>query len=477
MFQFVNDVLMSFRDCFSREKAFNWFVVIVVGLMVRTDHLGVTSVIRALCLSVNYVLLIDFFRSEAWTLEGLIDRWCRTVVKLAPLARHNGAIIMVGDGVKQGKEGRKMPGVKRMHQESENTSKASYIFGHLFGGIGVVAESGAKRYCIPLALLLQDGVKAIFGWGDKPERQTSHVTELISLAHKTSKCLGRKNILLLDRLFLSGPALSTLNNLNADGHIMHIVTKAKSNCAAYLPVVKEKGKRGRPRLKGESVKVFGLFEAAKDMFISAEAVLYGKPEQVRYHCVDLLWGQKLYMKLRFVLAEYGGKKSILVSTDLTLAPLDIIQLYGRRFSIEAMFREMKQVIHAFCYRFWSKHMPKLNRFKKKTDPDPLESVCDPKAQAKIKQAVNAIEGFMFLCTVAMGLTQMIALRFSGSAEFSKLRWLRTNRNAIASEATVADFFQKNIFRFLMIYPNLPITRIIRGKQCAEVDDSGYPEAV
>ncbi len=48
MFQFINENLEGFRKCFSREAAFQWFVIVVVGLMTRTDHLGVTSFIREL---------------------------------------------------------------------------------------------------------------------------------------------------------------------------------------------------------------------------------------------------------------------------------------------------------------------------------------------------------------------------------------------------------------------------------------------
>lgn len=31
-----------------------------------------------------------------------------------------------------------MPDVKKLHQESENSSKAEYIFGHMFGEVGVL---------------------------------------------------------------------------------------------------------------------------------------------------------------------------------------------------------------------------------------------------------------------------------------------------------------------------------------------------
>lgn len=454
---------MGFRPCFSRKATFEWFVVIIIGLLVRTDSLGVTSIIRGLLLSVDYMGLIGFFRSSAWTLEMLTAKWCDLLQHHAPLVKQRDAVIMVGDGVKESKEGRRIPGVKRLHQESDNASKSDYIWGHLFGGVGILAEKANKCFCVPIALTLQDGVKTIFGWDNSKQRQSSHVTEMVILAHKLTRNFG-KSILLLDRLFLSVPALQMLDKLNAIHPIMQIVTKAKSNCSAYESPENVLGQRGRPRLKGATVKVFSLFKTAKDQFCSIEARLYGKPEMIRYHCVDLLWGRKLYKKLRFVLVEYDHTSTVLVSTDLTLDPLSIIQLYGRRFGIEVMFREMKQVVDAFGYRFWSKYMPKLNRFKKKTDPDPLDQVTDQREQKRIRLAVKAIEGFMFCSVVATGLLQMISLRFSGTNEFFNLRFLRTYRNTTASEATVADFLRKNFMCLLHRWPNLPLNRIVRAKQ-------------
>jgi len=475
MIKYLDESLSEFRGCFSRKATFEWFVAIVVGLLVRTDHLGVTSVIRGLFLSTEYVSLLGFFRSRAWKLENLTAKWCSVVSRHAPLVRVNGAVVMVGDGVKQSKEGRRMPGVKRQHQESEDSSKAEYMFGHLFGGVGILAETARKCFCIPLALRLQDGVKTIFGWGEKEERQASHVVEMIRLAYSQAVRFG-KSILLLDRLFLTVPALQTLDEVNAGGHLMNIITKAKSNCIAYEPPEIAPGKRGRPKKKGEKIKLFDMFAAKRDRFINAEICLYGKPEQVRYYCVDLLWGQSLYKNLRFVLVEYNNTRSILVSTDLMLEPISIIELYGRRFCIEIMFREMKQVICSFGYRFWSKHMPKLNRFKKKTDPDPLDEITDQRAKNRITLAIKAIEGFVFCATVATGLLQMVSLTFSGTDELGHLRFLRTRRNAVVSEATVADFLRKNFFRLLLIHPDLPITRIISDKQSQHIESQGVPVA-
>ena len=38
-----------------------------------------------------------------------------------------------------------MPGVKKLHQESDNSAKGEYIHGHHFGGVGVLAEAPRKK--------------------------------------------------------------------------------------------------------------------------------------------------------------------------------------------------------------------------------------------------------------------------------------------------------------------------------------------
>ncbi|MNJ61555.1 hypothetical protein D3C77_573490 [compost metagenome] len=39
----IDELLSAFRSCFSRTATYKWFVVVIVGLMLRTDHLGVPS--------------------------------------------------------------------------------------------------------------------------------------------------------------------------------------------------------------------------------------------------------------------------------------------------------------------------------------------------------------------------------------------------------------------------------------------------
>jgi hypothetical protein len=191
--------------------------------------------------------------------------------------------------------------------------------------------------------------------------------------------------------------------------------------------------------------------------------MYGKVESVLYYSRDLLWGRKLYQKLRFVLVLQGDKQSIFVSTDLTLTPEQILRLYGYRFKIECSFREFKQVIAGFAYRFWSFYMPRLNRFAK-SGYDQLETVANDWNKRKIISAFNAIQGFVMVASIAFGLLQICALRFANEISGAKFRWLRSKTNETPSEATTAHFMRKTIFRTIAFRPDLPIMSFIAKRQ-------------
>jgi hypothetical protein len=479
MIKFLDEAVCAFRKCFSRKAAFKWFVTIVIGIMVRTDKLGgVTSVIRSLGLAPAYDRLIRFFRSDAWDLKDMERTWQEFVMGKAPLVKVGGSVVIVGDGVKVSKEGKRMPAVKRLHQESENSSKPSYISGLMYGCVGVLAEKSGKTYCIPLACEVQDGMREIISWSNTgEERQGSHVEEMITLAHKASDPFG-DTVVLLDRYFLTVPALMRLSELNSNDRNMHAIIMAKCNAVAYEdPPLRLPGARGRPRLKGKAIKLAGLFDTNSGLFQTVDTMLYGQKKRVRYLAVDYLWGKRLYRKLRFVLVEMDGNRSIIACTNLTFDPVDIISLYARRFTIECTFKSMKQDVAAFSNRFWTLDIPKLNRYAKSTEPDRAVHVKEKRARKNVRKAFDASEGYVFCGIVALGLLQMLALTFFSGISTQGFRYLRTPSKSVPSEVTVAAYLRKNIFWLLSANADLTISRIIIEKMAAIDDDFDCWEAI
>lgn len=462
MLEFINNILSCFRSCFSRKAAFNWFVIVIVGLLVRSDSLGVTSIIRDLALQPSlYSCLIHFFHADSWHYDSILSTWLETVASMAPLKRISGRVLLIGDGVKRASDGKFMPCTKKMVQESESATKATFIHGHFFGAVGILIGSATKSFCLPLSIYFHDGNRSVNDW--LGQESVSHVVQMCRDGIYAATHFG-KSLFVLDRYFLTVPLLTEWKAWEQKHpNMFHIVTRAKKNCPAYEKPGAYKG-RGRRPLHGKAVHLQELFASEAASFQKANLTIYGNKKEVRFLSKIYLWGQKLYQPLQFVLAEYDGRQIILVSTSLSMKPENIITAYAYRFKIEAMFREMKQQIGAFFYHFWTKATPKLNRYSKKGSPDPLSKVTDKKQRETIINTIKATEKYVLLSCIATGILQMLCIKCEGKLDVSKFRYLRTPSHTVMSEASMMEYLRKNLFRFMAKQEQSTITKIISDKQ-------------
>src|SRR5260370_6762648 len=127
------DAIWVLRPAFSRLGAFMWFAITVAGLTVRTDSLGVTSIVRALKLRPRlYNKLLDHFHSDAVQLDRLSALWTQAALGLFPQPlRVNGRRGLVGDGVQGGHGRQKRPGGQLRPQQTQAHTHTQYIKGPL----------------------------------------------------------------------------------------------------------------------------------------------------------------------------------------------------------------------------------------------------------------------------------------------------------------------------------------------------------
>ena len=470
MWSFIEESLVSFRKYFSRTAAFSWFCILVIGIIIRSDHLGVTSVIRDLNLAYScYENLIHFFRSSAFSLDDLVDHWYAYVNSLfcAYLYR-NERLVFIIDGVKQSKEGHYMPGVKKLANDSDTQSKPQTMHGHMAGMLSLLIGNAEKMAALPLKMTIQDGVRAMSRWAGSGVSGESHIVQMFQMTSDAVVKFAKPAIVLADRLFLTAAAIEVIIQHNLKNkHKLHLVTKCKKNVVAYMKPEKKKG-RGRPRKKGKAIHLNRLFDHVK-WFRQKTMTLYGKQTVVRYCCVNLLWGVGRYYELRFVLVAYDNVTSILATTDLTMDPEDVIALYAFRFRIEHLFRSLKQFYGGFAYHFWTKAMPRLNRYKKKGDPDPLTLVTDLKDRARIIAALRATEVYMFICMAAIGINMILSIRYE--IDPKNLRYQRTPAKSKPSEENVQYCLRKEFPLFLAKQSESGINRIILSIQHTTVSQS------
>src|SRR5713101_2589026 len=234
--------LQPLRPACSRTTTFLWLVVVLAALCLRPDLAGVTSLVRSLGLSdASYYCLLHFFHSSALDLERLTQLWRQTLQHLfrRRLVRVNGRLVVLADGLKRPKEGRKMPAVKSLHQESRCNAKASFIMGHSLQAVSRLVQAAGVCQAVPVAVRIHEGIV-----GSARDRRT---------------LLDKLSALLLG-LQWSGPvtvvadayyaAAKFARSLLAEGH--HLVTRVRSNAVAYFPPPQRRSskRRGRHSLYG-----------------------------------------------------------------------------------------------------------------------------------------------------------------------------------------------------------------------------------
>ena len=475
VWEYVDNILKEFRSCFSREDTFKWFIIVVVGFMLRSDHLGVTSIMRELELGSNslYTCILHFFHSTAWTLPMLQEKWLEIIQRSGTLYLEFEKPIIIGDGIKKPKEGKRIPGVKKTHQESGNSSKVTYAMAHLFGALGVVAGNGLKQFCLPISMTIQDGCQPILEWIESKYANDSHVTCLVRQGCEAAARMHQECFLILDSYFLSEPALTAMSEeaKKAGKAFVTLITKAKSNYTAL-----EKPEKDSKKKVGKKVKLFELFTKKAEAFTVTQLSLYGKTQEIRYYCVNLLWGRNLKQELRFVLTVMNDDwKSIIVCTDLNLHPEQIIKLYAIRFKIEVLFRAFNQCISGLNYHFWNKHVPRLNPFETaKATAEKLAMITDIQIRESIISTYRAIEGYVMFCCIAIGILQLCALNFTQTINASPIRWMRTYTNDVPSENSTQVCMRNSFIKIYNKCHELGIVKIISEKRALIKSTLGKP---
>jgi len=431
------NAILLLRPAFSRLRTFMWFATAVAGLTVRMELLGVTSIVRALNLRPGlYTKLLDHFHSSGVKLDRLSVLWAQAVLRLFPSpVRVNGRLVLVGDGIKAPKRGKKMPAVKLLHQQSESNTKPEYIMGHSMQAVGLLVHAAKSVFSVPLAVRIHEGLV----WSNRDKRTL------------LDKMLG-----LLEILAINVPFYFVADAYYAAGKMVtglleqgnHLVTRVKSNAVAYAPASRKKGRktRGRPKTYGKKIKLKSLLANVNAMQQVASPVYGENNVTLRYRVHDLLW-RPAGRLVRFVVAVHPTRGScILMCTDTSLSAVDIIHLYGLRFKIECSFKQAVRQIGTFAYHFWMKDMTPLrhhngNQYLHRKSADYRD---------RVKRKMRAYHAFIQAGVVAQGLLQYLALVTPKLVWDSFGSWLRTIRPGIApSEFVVANALRQTLPEFLL----------------------------
>lgn len=281
------------------------------------------------------------------------------------------------------------------------------------------------------------------------------------MAQRVARAMSSSAYLVLDAYFAVGPVFTTAaEQLNTAGNVVYILTRAKKNVVAYLsPAPRKKHQRGRSRKYGKKLHLMHLFESRADIFQRAEALVYHNSETIRYLTLNLLW-KPIKGTLRFFLVETSHGRIILMTSDLTLDPIAALQLYCRRVTIETLFDTLKNTLGGMAYHFWSRYLSPASRRPRKKALQRQSS----SAPAKTQNTLAAIEKFVNVQLLVMGMLQLLAKSYPEQVKVKAQCWLRTVASNTPSEFVTQTAMAKTIKNNLYGFGKDWITQLIRDKQ-------------
>lgn len=429
-------MVKELREACSRTRSFLWLVASLAAFCMRADLAGVSSFVRALGIrKIYYDRLLDFFHSRTINPDTLAQVWTSLALRFFPsILKFNGRVVLVTDGIKLPKSGKRMPGVKLLHQESDSNTKPEYIMGHSCQAVSIVVGAEKSAFAVPLATRIHEGV--VFSNRCK-QKLTGKMVSLVQM-------LG-----ILLPFYLVADAYyacqTVAHGIVKDGG--HLITRVRNNAVAYVSAsVPVKRCPGRPLVYGKKIKLNSLFKEQNKM-TEAKSPVYGETNVIiRYLQMDLVW-KPLQRVVRFIIVLHPSRgKCLLMSTDLTLEAIDIIALYGIRFKIEIAFKAGLRVLGAYAYHFW---MSSMKPIKRNSGNQYMHHKTEKYRQA-VRRKLDAYHRYIQVGIIAQGLLQYLSSKFPALVWKNFGSWLRTIRPGIPpSEMVTAMALRSSFPEFLM----------------------------
>ena len=154
-----------------------------------------------------------------------------------------------------------------------------------------------------------------------------------------------KITVLFDRGYVSSDLFAKVCQMN-----FRVVTRFKKNAIFFeLPNLDvESKRRGRPRLYGSKRRINDIVSDPSIPLFRRTVSLYGRRTPIEYKSIVLTSSITKGVPILVVASRLIDKKGdakewgIFVSSDLTLDPSEVVRLYSLRFSIEELFKDLKQ---------------------------------------------------------------------------------------------------------------------------------------
>jgi hypothetical protein len=327
-------MLASFAPVFTRPR-FETFRHYVAALMLGEGRRTGAAVARVTADAKSQGVYARLCSRARWSAEALLHQLGALLLTALPWPREDqGRLILwaaIDDSV-VAKTGKQIPALAYHFHHNAGKGKCAwpFLFGHCWVTLGVVWPTVTRALCFPLRAALyvraKDCAAADF---------RGKIPLALNLLRAVRWPTRVRLYVLADGAYATRDFLRGAREL---GH--HVLTRLKCNADVCWPAPQRRpGQWGRPRVYGKKVNLAAYHEAHRrqaPVRIGAQSYI------ATFSSLDAV-PRRFGQLSRIVIVDLPRhQRAVLLCTDLSLSPIEIIERYAMRFSLEIAYRELKQ---------------------------------------------------------------------------------------------------------------------------------------
>lgn len=338
------DFLGVLRPAFTRPGFDNMFVLFVGWVLTGGPH----AVTQALVMTSvagrrHHEAFHRFFSRGTWQPDEIGRRLLFWMLEHVPA---DAPIKLVIDDTVAPKKGAKVFGIGS-HIDAVRSTRLCrvFTFGHCWVALAVLVRVpfSKRPWALPVLFRLYRNKKECEKKGHVYRKKTELAREMLDVVLAWTQ--GARRIeCTADSAYGNDTVLSDLH-----ASLVFVGAMRPDAVLTELPLQREPGKAGRPRLRGKTLpKPSALAKDERHRWQTCTAHLYGKDERVRYKECFGQWYRACGVRLlRIVIVQVEtGTIGLRVyfSTDPKMTVRQILETYAGRWSIEVCFKNLKQLM-------------------------------------------------------------------------------------------------------------------------------------
>ena len=317
------------------------FIELLIGAMLA--HRGfVTEAWLALEMKRQWSSYYKWLESGSWSWLALARQMGRLVAKCTG----NEHVYLVIDDFVTLRASKKAPDVGIHHQHGNKPNLARYVRGQAWVTLSVILEKGWANHALPLLSRLV-----------RKEGNTSKLKTALVLL-RAMRGIFSSVTLLTDSWYMRAGVILALVE---EG--IHVVGQVRKDTALYMIPEEIPGKKGRKRKYGKKCTSEQITKLRRHR---VWLHIYGKSQYVYYRSAVVVARFLKGLHVVAVWVQVQNEKGqlseprLLLSTNTTLQPWEVIHLYAKRWATEPMFNQMK---HAWgLQQTWQQTRQVLHRW-------------------------------------------------------------------------------------------------------------------